>query len=218
METSVKADKTRELLEGLKWRYATKKFDASRKIEAKAWSALEEALVLSPSSYGIQPWKFFVVEDPALRAKLKEASWGQAQIVEADKLVVFAIRKDLGPADIERFINRTAEVRGVPVSALGSYKQMMLAAVSKPKAEVAAWSARQVYIALGNFLAAAAALGVDACPMEGFEPAKYDEILGLAGKGYQAVVVAAAGHRAADDSYADAPKVRFPVKEVVERL
>jgi nitroreductase len=206
------------LLAGLKRRYATKKFDAAKKIDARLWNALEEALVLSPSSYGLQPWKFFVVDDPALRAKLKTASWGQSQITDADRLVVFAARKDLGAADVERFVERTAKVRGIPVSSLGSYKQMMLAAVSKAKHEVAAWTARQVYIALGNFLAAAAALGVDACPMEGFDPAKYDEVLGLAQKGFSAVVVATAGYRAADDSYADAPKVRFAREEVVAHL
>jgi|SRR5579883_1691450 len=202
------------VVSSLRWRYATKKFDPARKIPREKWEALLEALVLAPSSYGLQPWKFFVVEDPAVRARLKEASWGQSQIVDADKLVVFAARKGFGASDVERFVSRIAEVRKTPVSALDGYKQMMLGVLGRPQLE--AWVARQVYIALGTFLASAAALSVDACPMEGIDPAKYDEILGLAAKGYTALCVATAGYRAADDAYASQAKVRFPRAEVVE--
>lgn len=206
------------LLASLRWRIATKKFDAARKIDPARWQALEEALVLAPSSYGLQPWKFFVVEDPALRAKLKAASWDQTQIVDADKLVVFAVKKDFGAADVERFVERISEVRRLPKEVLESYKKMMLASASLPPERVAAWLIRQVYIALGVFLTSAAALGVDACPMEGFDKDKYDEILGLPAKGWNAVVVATAGHRAADDAYAAQAKVRFPKHEVIETL
>jgi nitroreductase len=206
------------LLASLRWRIATKKFDASRKIDPARWQALEEALVLAPSSYGLQPWKFFVVENPALRAKLKAASWDQTQIVDADKLVVFAVKKDFGAADVERFVERISEVRRLPKEVLEGYKKMMLASASLPPERVAAWLIRQVYIALGVFLTSAAALGVDACPMEGFDKDKYDEILGLPAKGWNAVVVATAGHRAADDAYAAQAKVRFPRHEVIETL
>jgi len=206
------------LLASLRWRIATKKFDATKKIDPSRWLALEEALVLAPSSYGLQPWKFFVVEDPALRAKLKAASWDQTQIVDADKLVVFAVKKDFGAADVERFVERISEVRRLPKEVLEGYKKMMLASASLPPERVAAWLIRQVYIALGVFLTSAAALGVDACPMEGFDKDKYDEILGLPAKGWNAVVVATAGHRAADDAYATQAKVRFAKSEVVERL
>src|SRR5258708_38126374 len=102
------------LISSLRWRSATKKFDPSRKIPAPAWAALEEALVLAPSSYGLQPWKFFVIDDPALRAKLKPASWDQSQITDADKLVVFAVKKDIGAADVGRFVERISEVRRLP--------------------------------------------------------------------------------------------------------
>jgi nitroreductase len=212
------AQSPESLLKGLRRRYATKKFDAKKKIDAPLWDALEEALVLSPSSTGLQPWKFFVIDDPALRARLRPASHGQAQITDADRLVVFAARKDLAAADVERHIARIAHVRKVPVDSLDGFKQMILGVLSRPKAEVQAWAARQVYIALGNFLAAAAALGIDACPMEGFDPAKCDEILGLHEKGYTAVVLAAAGYRAVDDGYAALPKVRFERSDVVVHL
>lgn len=206
------------LLASLRWRIATKKFDAERKISADAWAALEDALVLAPSSYGLQPWKFFVVDDPALRAKLKAAAWGQGQITDADKLVVFAVRKDFGAADVERFVDRISEVRRLPREVLDGYRKTMLQSAALPPERVAAWLIRQVYIALGVFLTSAAALGVDACPMEGFDKDKFDEILGLPAKGYNSVVLAAAGHRAADDAYAAQKKVRFEKSEVVAHL
>jgi nitroreductase len=206
------------LLAGLRRRYAVKKFDPAGKIPDAAWNALEEALVLAPSSYGLQPWKFFVVEDPALRAKLKAASWEQTQITDAHKLVVFAVKKDFGAADVERFVERISEVRRLPKEMLEGYKKMMLASASLPPEKVAAWLIRQVYIALGVFLTSASALGVDACPMEGFDKDQYDAILGLPAKGYHAVVVATAGVRAADDAAASQAKVRFAKSEVIERL
>ncbi|NNN05297.1 MAG: NAD(P)H-dependent oxidoreductase [Elusimicrobia bacterium] len=206
------------LLSSLRWRIATKKFDAARKIPAPLWSALEESLVLAPSSYGLQPYKFFVVEDKALRVKLQPASWGQSQIVDADKLVVFAVKKDLGPDHVERFIERISEVRRLPKEALEQYKKMMLGSVSQEPARVQAWAIRQVYITLGVFLTSAAALGVDACPMEGIDQTQYDQILGLPAKGWNAVFVATAGYRACDDAYAKLAKVRFEKNELLEKL
>ena len=206
------------LLTSLRWRIATKKFDPSKKISDTHWSALEDALVLSPSSYGIQPWKFFVVDDAALRAKLKPASYEQSQITDADKLVVFAVKKDFGAADVERYVERISEVRRLPLLALESYKKMMLASAGLPPEKVNAWLIRQVYIALGVFLTSAAALGVDACPMEGIDKDKYDEILGLPAKGYNALFVATAGYRAVDDAYAAQAKVRFAKNDVIAHL
>ncbi len=208
-----------DLLAALRWRYAVKKFDAGLPIAEPTWAALEESLVLSSSSFGLQPWKFFVIDSPELRKQLLPHSWGQSQIVEAAKLVVFALKNGVGPADAERLIARTAEVRGVPAASLEGYKKVMVGTLqSKQPHEIDTWMTNQVYIALGHFLTAAAVLGIDACPMEGFVPAKYNEVLGLTAKGYHAVVVAGAGHRAADDKYAAVPKVRFPAAEVVERL
>ncbi|MDE2491054.1 MAG: NAD(P)H-dependent oxidoreductase [Elusimicrobia bacterium] len=206
------------LLASLRWRAAIKKFDAQKKIPAPAWNALEESLVLAPSSYGLQAEKFFIVDDPALRAKLRPAAWDQAQITDADKLVVLCVKKDFGEADVDRFVERVSEVRKLPVAALEPYKKMMLASAQLPPERVAAWLTRQVYIALGVFLTTAAALGVDACPMEGFDKDKFDEILGLPAKGWNSVVLAAAGYRAADDAYASQAKVRFPREQVVAHL
>ena len=203
------------LVRQLNWRYATKRFDPARKIQPPDWRTLEQALVLSPSSYGLQPWRFIVVTDPEVRAKLRAAAYNQPQVTDASHLVVFAVKKDLGPADVDRFLARVSEVRGVPADSLAGYRNMLLGAVSRPKEQVHAWAARQAYIALGTFLTTAALLEIDACPMEGFDPAKFDEILGLDRQGYTAVVIATAGYRAEDDANAKLPKVRFAPEDVI---
>jgi nitroreductase len=209
-----------QLINRLNWRYAIKQFDAQRKISAADWAALEEALVLSPSSFGLQPWKFVVVSDPAIREKLVAVSYRQEKVAGASHLVVFAVKKNLGEKDIDHYLQRVAEVRGVPRESLGSYRDAMVGSIVKGRNETerTAWATRQVYIALGTFLTSAAVLGIDACPMEGFEPAKYDEILGLDKQGLSAVVIATAGYRAATDKYSQAKKVRFPREEVLVRV
>jgi nitroreductase len=208
-----------QLLTALNWRYATKKFDPAKKIPAASWAALEQALVLAPSSFGLQPWQFVVVSDPAVRQKLVAVSWGQTQVADASHLVVFAFKKDLGAADVEKLIAHTVATRGGSPAALDGYKGMMLQSLAGAKAAgtLDAWQSRQVYIALGQFMAAAAVLGDDTCPLEGISPDKYDEILGLRGTGFETVVACVAGHRAADDAYAGAAKVRFPADELVRR-
>jgi nitroreductase len=208
----------RELLSALNWRYAVKKYDTSRAIDAATWDALEEALTLTPSGIGLQPWKFFVVDDPDVRARLREASYGQPQITEAAKLVVFASRVGYSEADVDRFIARVAEVRKVPLEALAGLRNAALSVVARPQSDRDIWASRQAYIALGNFITAAATLGVDASPMEGLEPARYDEILGLQDKGYRTLAVAAAGYRSPEDKYASLAKVRFARDTVVEHI
>ncbi len=203
----------------LKWRYATKKFDPSKKIAPDLWSKLEQAAVLAPSSYGLQPWKFVVVTDPEVRKKLHPVSYNQPQILDASHLVVFAAKNPPTPADVERHVARTAEVRGVPPTALDGFKQMMLGSLSRmTEKDAHAWAARQCYIALGFFLAACALAGVDACPMEGFQAEQYDEILGLKTKGVSAVVIATAGYRSEADPAAKFAKSRFDVDDVVEHV
>jgi nitroreductase len=205
------------LLERLNWRYAVKRFDAQKKISAADWQGLEEALILSPSSFGLQPWKFVVVANPDVRKKLLPLSWNQTQTVDASHFVVFAIKRDLGVADIERFIQRTATVRGIPAETIDGYKKMMIGdLVHGPRSKIInEWATRQVYIALGNFMTSAAMIGVDTCPMEGIDPPKYDEVLGLPAKGFQTVVACAAGYRADDDKYAKAAKVRYPRDDMI---
>lgn len=208
-----------QLISNLNWRYATKKFDTSRKISAEDWAALEEAIHLSASSYGLQPWKFVVVTDPEVLAKLVPAAYGQPQVGQASHLVVFTIKKDFSVADVDALISRTAEVRGIPADSLQAYRDMMAGTVSaKSEAELAAWNARQTYIALGTLLTSAAMLGIDACPMEGFLPGEFDAILGLEEKGLSSVVICPLGYRDATDPYADLAKVRMPKEEVFVRI
>ncbi|MGH7977941.1 MAG: NAD(P)H-dependent oxidoreductase, partial [Limisphaerales bacterium] len=187
-----------QLIGQLNWRYATKQFDPHRKIRAEQWATIEEALILTPSSFGLQPWKFVVVTDPSVREKLVAASWEQRQVADASHLVVFAIKKNLSEQDIDDHLIRVSEVRGVPRESLGGYRETMVGSLIERLSDTErnAWASNQVYIALGNFLTSAALLGIDACPMEGIEEAKYNEILGLNKMGLSVVVAATAGYRA----------------------
>ena len=207
-----------QLLEALRWRYATKQFDPARAIPAATWAALEESLVLTPSSLGLQPWRFVVVTQPELREPLQAASYGQSQPRDCSHFVVFTVRRGLDEAHISRHVARTAAVRGVTEESLAKFRGMMQGSVERARREgtLDTWQDHQAYIALGQFMLAAALLGVDTCPMEGIEPRRYDEILGLAGTGDGTVVACAAGYRSAGDKYAAAPKVRFPHAEVVD--
>jgi nitroreductase len=209
-----------QLVAALTWRYATKKFDPAKTIPADVWHALEQALVLAPSSIGLQPWKFIVVTDPAVKAQLVPASYRQAQAADCSHFTVFAVRRDLGEDHVDRHIARMAEVRGITVESLAKFRTMTMGNLDRARAEgrLDAWQESQIYIALGQFMAAAALLGVDTCPMEGIEPSKYDEILGLSGTDYATVVACAAGYRSPDDKYAAIPKVRFATDDVVVRL
>lgn len=209
-----------QMLERLSWRYATRKFDAQRKIPAPEWHALEQSLVLAPSSIGLQPWKFYVITDPKLKERLMPAAWHQVQVVDCSHFVVFTVRKDLGADHVDRHVRRMAEVRGVSVESLEKFRAMAVGNLQQAKAEgrLDMWQTHQLYIALGQFMAAAACMGIDTCPMEGFEPAKFDEILGLTTTAYASVVACAAGYRVPDERYAVMKKVRFPAEEVVVRL
>jgi len=209
-----------QLLNALNWRYATKVFDAGKKIPADIWQALEQALVLTPSSYGLQPYRFLVIRDPAKRAALLPHTWNQRQVVDASHFIVFTARTQMKQSDVEKLIERTVGVRKIPADSLKFYRDMMMGdIVNGARGKIAhEWATRQAYIALGNLMTCAAVLGVDACPMEGFVPAEYDRLLGLNGSGYAAVVCCALGYRAAADKYANLPKVRYETADLVEAV
>jgi nitroreductase len=203
----------------LRWRYATKQFDSSRKIPADVWAALEQSLVLSPSSFGLQPWKFIIVTSQTVKQSFVPVSWNQTQPADCSHHVVFTVRKNLTEADVDRFIQSIADTRGVAVESQRGYRDVMVgfAANLAKQGQVREWATRQVYIALGNFMTCCATLGVDTCPMEGIVPAEYDKLLGLEGGDFTTVVACAAGYRAAADKYASLPKVRFSASEVIQR-
>jgi nitroreductase len=207
------------LIQALTWRYAVKKFDATRTIPPDVWRALESAAILSPSSYGLQPWKFVVVSNPETRRTLRAASWDQSQVTDASHLIVFARKLTTDVSDVERLVARIREVRKAPAEVVEPYRQMMLGFVNNlpPGFSTSEWNARQVYIALGVFLSSCAILGIDTCPMEGFDPAVYDKALGLTEMGYAATVVATVGYRANDDFLAPLAKVRYSHDELIVR-
>lgn len=206
-----------DLLAALHFRYATKQFDPERKIAAETWEVLEQALVLAPSSFGLQPWKFIVINDPELRARLRQHSWNQSQITDAARLVVFTTRTDMTEPDVDRFMNRLAAVQERDPATLDGYRNIVVSFAAAMNREARhAWNARQTYIALGQFMTSAAMVGVDTCPIEGFDPAGYDEVLELDGSGYTTSVACAAGYRSATDKYAATPKARFPLEELIE--
>jgi nitroreductase len=208
-----------DLLAALRFRYATKAFDPARKIPAETWDAFEKSLVLTPSSFGLQPWKFLVVENPEIREKLKAASWNQPQLIDASHLVVLTARTDLTQADIDSWIARLSEIQGTPIEALAGLSGMISSFSSAmTPAEKQAWNTRQVYIALGQLMTSAAVLGIDSCPLEGISPADYDTILGLPGTGYATAVACALGYRSPEDKYAVAPKARFPDARVIAHV
>lgn len=207
------------LLAALNFRYATKVFDASKKIDADTWSKIEQSLILTPSSFGLQPWKFFVITSADVREKLKAASWGQSQVTDASHLVVFATRTDLTQEDIDSWIARLSEVQGTPIADLAGLSGVIGGfAGGMDSATKQAWNTRQNYIALGQLMTAAAFMEIDTCPLEGISPADYDEILGLKDSGYATTVACALGYRAVDDKYASQPKARFPQEKLLEYI
>ena len=208
-----------QLIDQLNWRYATKLFDASRKIPEETLSILEDALVLTPSSFGLQPWKFLIVGDPELKAQMPALSWEQTQPRDCSHMVLLLVKRNFSAADVRRFVERTAEVTGRPLESLAQFEEMAGGFVTQASEQgwAVEWNKRQVYIALGQLMTAAAALGVDTCPMEGIDAAGYDKLLGLEGSDYQVVVGCALGYRSAEDKYATQPKVRYDKSEVIER-
>ena len=209
--------KGEQLLAQLNWRYATKQFDPTRKISPEDWAALESALILSPSSYGLQPWKFIVITDQKMREKLFPATWKQRQILDCSHYVVFTVNTKMTEEHIDRHLARTVEVRGGTVEALNRFREAMAGdlVTGVRAAQAHEWAAHQAYLALGNFITSAALLGIDTCPMEGFNAQDYDEILDLTAKRLTSVVCCAAGYRSAEDTSALQKKVRFAPADVI---
>lgn len=207
-----------ELESSLNWRYATKQFDVAKKISAEDWQALEQAFLLCPSSYGLQPWKFLVIENQGIRQQLKLASWNQSQVTEASHYVVMLYKERLDFKHVQAFVDRTAEMRSVERATLARFEQMMVKDLLSEHrlATIDNWAKHQTYIAMGFVLQAAAVLNIDTCPMEGIDAEQYDKLLGLVGSGYKTLVTIAFGFRADDDRYQDLKKVRFLKSDVIE--
>jgi len=211
--------KMQELVKtALNWRYAVKKFDPQKKISAGDWALLKESLRLTPSSYGLQPWKFIVVENPELRKQLREVSWNQSQVTDCSHYVVMAFKEKLDVEFIRKNMDKIAQVRGIPVETLEGFEKAIVSdLVNGPRSlGIEAWAQRQVYIAMGFLLETAALLEVDSTPMEGLDPAAYDTLLNLKGSGWKTVAAVALGYRHPEDPFLKNTKVRFDENEIFE--
>src|SRR3989338_155882 len=204
--------------EHLNWRYACKTFDPSKKIREQDWNVLSESLRLAASSYGLQPWKFLVIQDPEIRKQLLPLSWGQTPVTDASHFVVLTYKEKMDENHIDKFIHTMATTRGLDPATLAGFKKMMMGdLVTGPRSEsVSTWAQRQTYIAMCSFLTTAALMEIDTLPMEGLDPIAYDKVLGLTGTGYKTVAAIAAGYRAADDKYQTLKKVRFDSSDVIQ--
>lgn len=203
-------------IEKLNWRYATKKFDPNMKLSEKDLDTISEILRMSASSFGLQPWKFIIISNQEVKAKLQNHSWNQKQIVDCSHLIVFCGLKKFNDHHIDRFINDTAKTRGQDLKGLDGYKQIIKDFFSKKsKDEVSSWVKNQVYLALGSLLTSCAELGIDACPMEGFIQSEYDKVLELDKHGLTSACICPVGFRAGDDEFASLAKVRYPKEQVI---
>ena len=208
-----------QFIKDAQWRYATKKFDATKKVSAEDLATIKEAIRLSASSYGLQPYKVFIIENPELRAQLQPASWGQSQIVDASQVIVFANMTQFGDADIDAYIQNLSQTRNIPVEAVQGYADFMKSKITPLAADAKSnWTAKQTYLALGNLMNVAAELKIDVTPMEGFEADKYNAILGLTEKGLNAAVVATIGYRHEEDTTQHYAKVRKSNEELFINL
>ncbi len=204
------------IIDALKWRYATQVFDQTKKLSANQLDTILESAILAPTSFGLQPVRFILVKNPEIRAKLREAGYNQPKITDASDLVVIAVPKVMNDATVDEFIQSISDVRGLSLESLRGYSDMIKSAVNgrTPEQRVE-WATRQGYIALGVIIAACALEGVDAGPMEGFDPKQFDEILGLDAMGLESKVMIAIGFRSEEDTMAHAAKVRFPKGKMI---
>lgn len=206
-----------ELLKNLQWRYATKKFDTTKKVTNEDLNKLKEAIQLSVSSYGLQLYKVLIIENSEIREQLKPVSWNQGQITDASHLFVFCHYTEATDKAIDSFIKQTAETRNLDLERLNGYGDFIKSKLAeKTPEEKTSWLKSQTYLALGNLLNACAELKIDACPMEGFEPEAYNKILNLEKQGLNAAVIAPIGYRHDEDHTIGQKKVRKNIDELFD--
>ena len=206
-----------KIIEDLEWRYACKKFDPSKKLSEEEINALLESLRLTASSYGLQPWKFLLVNNSPLREELTAAAFGQSQVKEASHLIVLCGKINVDEGHVDGFLKSIVEAREVELESLEKFRNMLMKmVVNKSDDFKKPWTKNQIYIAMGTLLTVCAHLRIDSCPMEGFRPNEVDRVLGLKEKGLKPILLCPVGHRASDDTYTTRLKARFPKEEVIE--
>jgi nitroreductase len=206
------------IINDLAWRYAAKRMNGNKVPTAKIEDLLE-AIRLSASGFGLQPYQIFVIENPELRAQIQPIAFGQPQVTESSHLLVFAAWNEITEEKIDSFIQLVSDIRNVPVDNLSDYRKAISGMLNRTQEAQANWAARQVYLAMGTALAAAAHFKIDTTPMEGFMPAKLDELLDLSAKGLHSVLMLAIGERDASADYmTNAAKVRYPKDQLFIRM
>lgn len=209
----------KNITESMNWRYATKKFDVNKKIDEETLELLLESLRLSPSSYGLQPWKFVLVSNKDIRKAIGEAGYNQPQITEASHLIIFTNKKNIDDKLVDEYTEFVSKESGIDASKLSGLSDMIKGSFTgKTQEDLRNWASRQVYLAAGALLANAAMVSVDACPMEGFDNSKVDEILKLSELGLESRLIIALGYRDEGDSSLKHKKIRFPKNEVFIEL
>lgn len=202
-------------IENQNWRYATKKFDASKIVASKDIDFLKEAVRLAATSYGLQPFQVLIIETQEIKEQLKSASWGQSQITDASHLFVFANKTEISDEFVDDYIKNTSETRDIAIENLKQYGGFVKKTIAKMDSETLSnWTSKQTYIALGNLLNAAAEIKVDTTPIEGFDPKQYNEILGLTQKDLNATVIVAVGYRSEEDNTQHLGKIRRTTEEL----
>jgi nitroreductase len=202
LNSDLKENEMTTVNERLAWRYATKKYDATKSVPAEKLERIIEAVRLAPTSSGLQPFELFVVSNADIRAKIRTVAWDQTQITDCSHLLVFAAWDDITADRVNTMFDFTNDVRGFTSEGWENYRQLLLGIVAERGTEANYQAAaRQAYIGLGTALVAAAFEEVDATPMEGFDPAAVDEILDLKSKNLRSVVILALGYRAAEGDW-----------------
>ena len=202
-------------IESLNWRYATKKYDSSKKVSAQDLETLKEAVQLSVSSMGLQPYRILIIENPEIRQKLKAAGYNQDGITESSQLFVFAYEKNVSEKHVDAYIENISKVREVEKESLKPFENTINGFINNQTEEGKnTWAAKQTYIALSTLINTAALLKIDATPMEGFNAQQFDEILGLDKLGLSTAVIAAVGYRHEEDDFQHFKKVRKPQNEL----
>ncbi len=208
-----------QIIEDLNWRYATKKFDPTKKVSTEDLETIKESLRLAASSYGLQTLKYLIIENPVIREQLKPASWGQTQITDASHLIVLCSYNDVTSEHVDEYLENVAATRNVPLESTAQYGDFMKATISKlTLEEKSIWSSKQAYIALGQALHTCANLRIDSTPMEGFDAKAYDDILGLSAQNLTASVVLVIGYRHEEDQTQHLPKVRKSNEVIFETI
>ena len=207
---------TNNSIDSLKWRYAVKKFDSERILPEEKITLLKEAFNLTATSYGLQPIRLIVLQNKSLQEQLVAHSFGQLQVAQASHILVLCIEDNIDPEFILEYFKRVKQIRNTPQEILDPYQENLLSDFSQMETEsIRQWSINQAYLAMGNLLTVCAVEQIDSCPMEGFVPQAYDDLLKLGEKGLHAVLVLPVGYRAPDDEFSGFKKVRRSLEESV---